>query len=99
MPENLIGPPPKKSRSRRTDLVIAVFVLALMVAGIIWGRSGKLRDLHGNRAETYFNGKEFGRAVEEYTEAIRHDPTCALAYANRGSAYFNKGEFEQAIGD
>ena len=90
---------PRRARSRSVDAVIALVLVGLVVGGVLWGRSGKNRDLHANQAEEHFNGKEYGRAIEEYTEAIRHDPKCALAYANRASAYFNNGDFERAIDD
>ena len=38
-----------------------------------------------------FNGKSYNQAITDYTEALRHDPECALVYANRAAAYFNTG--------
>ena len=37
--------------------------------------------------------------MADYDEAIRIDPTFALAYNNRGDAWFNKGDLDRAIAD
>ena len=38
-------------------------------------------------------------ALDHYTEAIRLEPTLVQAYSNRGSAYLNLGQPENAISD
>ena len=40
-----------------------------------------------------------GRAIEDYTEAIRLDPELAVAYSNRGLAYDELGQMERAVAD
>jgi hypothetical protein len=59
-----------------------------------------------NTAKVYFdNGnafydkKEYDKAINAYTEAIRLDPNYAIAYYNRGLAYSNLGKFDKAISD
>jgi Tfp pilus assembly protein PilF len=39
------------------------------------------------------------KAISDYDEAIRLDPNVVLAYANRGLAYEQKGNFNKAISD
>lgn len=57
-------------------------------------------------AVTYYNrGLEFQRkgnidkAIADYTQAIRHDPSYTQAYNYRGFAYYNKNEYDRAIAD
>jgi tetratricopeptide (TPR) repeat protein len=42
---------------------------------------------------------EYGRAITNYTEAIRLDPSHAKAYNNRGLVYQAKGDMPRAIAD
>ena len=37
--------------------------------------------------------------INEYTDYIEIDPEFALAYANRGEAYFSKKEYDKALND
>jgi len=57
-------------------------------------------------AKVYFDrgvmslGKlDYNKAIIEFTEAIRLDVNCALAYLGRGNAYSNQGNLDQAIRD
>jgi tetratricopeptide (TPR) repeat protein len=59
-----------------------------------------------NRAIAYFNRAiackadgDDGRAIADYTEAIRLDPKLAIAYYQRGTAYHALGDFDRAIAD
>jgi uncharacterized caspase-like protein len=52
-----------------------------------------------DRGYEHFKKKDFDRAITEYSEAIRFNPSFAQAYDGRGSAYRYKGEFERAIAD
>ncbi len=78
---------------------IALTVIAGAVFSVLRGHSLKKRDGYLSRAQSYFSTREYDRAIAEYTDAIRLDPKCALAYANRASSYFNQGELEQALND
>src|SRR5579884_2714766 len=78
---------------------LALTVLAGMVFSLVHGHSSKRRDQHLSQGLDYFHHKEFDRALEEYTEAIRLDPAFAATYANRASVYFNQGDLEKAIND
>ena len=60
----------------------------------------------GTNAKIFFDsGKafsdkhEYDRAISDFTEAIRLDPSYARAYCNRGIAYLNSFDLEKAIGD
>jgi len=52
-----------------------------------------------DRGYEHFKKKDFDRAVADYSEAIRLNPSFAQAYDGRGSAYRYKGEFDRAIAD
>lgn len=39
------------------------------------------------------------RAIADFSEAIRLDPTYAIAFRGRGIAYGNKGDYDRAIAD
>jgi tetratricopeptide (TPR) repeat protein len=41
----------------------------------------------------------YDHAIEEYTQAIRLEPTFAGAFHNRGKAFYRKGERDRAIAD
>ena len=42
---------------------------------------------------------EYGRAIGEFNQAIRFNPSFALAYNNRAIAYHSKGDYDQARRD
>ena len=42
---------------------------------------------------------EMDRKIEEYSKAIALDPQDAVAYYNRGIAYYDKGDLDRAIAD
>lgn len=50
----------------------------------------------GNEA---FTKGEFQKAVEEFTEAIKQDPTDGIFYSNRSGAFASLKQFEQALED
>ena len=54
---------------------------------------------YNNRGLAYANLGEYGRAIEDYDQALRLDPGYVLAYNNRGFAYKNLGEYRRAIED
>ena len=43
--------------------------------------------------------KRFDNAISDYSDAIDINPEFAVAYQNRGSAYFIKGDYQKAISD
>lgn len=52
---------------------------------------------HLNAGVELENQGKLGEAIAEYDEAIRLDPSFALAYSNRGAIYARLGQFQQAI--
>ena len=52
-----------------------------------------------NRGNAYAANGNFERAIADYDQAIRLNPTMAVAFDNRGVAYSKKNQFEHAIAD
>jgi tetratricopeptide (TPR) repeat protein/membrane protease YdiL (CAAX protease family) len=52
-----------------------------------------------NRCGAYLDFKNFARAIEDCTEAVRIDGANAKAYSNRGAAYYQSGDPDHAIAD
>lgn len=59
-----------------------------------------------NRGLVFADRRDYARAIAEYGEAIRLDPTFAAAFTNRGLAYERRGDrtsaranFEKTFGD
>lgn len=52
---------------------------------------------YSNRGIAYSSLGEYGRAIEDYDEALRIDPKHRNAYNNRGVSYDNLGDYHQAI--
>jgi tetratricopeptide (TPR) repeat protein len=48
---------------------------------------------------TYFRKCRYDEAISDCSKAIEIDPELALAYNNRGLAYYGKGEFDNAWED
>ena len=46
-----------------------------------------------------FDKCDYDQAIADFDEAIALDPQDALAYANRGYAYYNLGDDDKAIAD
>ncbi|QDS97130.1 tetratricopeptide repeat protein [Adhaeretor mobilis] len=46
---------------------------------------------------SYANEGDYRKAIVKYNEAISKDPSYALAYVNRGRAYYQLKEYERAI--
>jgi len=51
------------------------------------------------KAVTYEEKGDHDKAIAAFTEVIRLDPKCALAYGLRGTTYKEKGEHDKAIAD
>jgi tetratricopeptide (TPR) repeat protein/sterol desaturase/sphingolipid hydroxylase (fatty acid hydroxylase superfamily) len=78
---------------------LALMIFGGMAFSLVHGQHRKKRDQHLSQGLEHFHRQEYARALDEYTEALRFDPACALVYANRASVYFNQGELEQALAD
>ncbi len=67
-------------------------------------KSRKLGDVllsaaFNNRATGYIAKRDLGRALADYTEAIRLDPDSGTAYYNRGRILEKRGELDRALAD
>ena len=51
------------------------------------------------RGLAYRDRGDFGRAIADYTAAIRLAPDSATAYEDRGNAFRDRGELDRAIAD
>jgi tetratricopeptide (TPR) repeat protein len=47
----------------------------------------------------WWASKDLGRAIADYTEAVKLDPTYAVGFRNRAMAWHAKGDFDKAIAD
>ena len=61
------------------------------------GRS--LARLHVGRGMAYQAKGDLARAMADYNESMRADPTYPGAYNNRGVAWYRKGDHDRAIAD
>lgn len=52
-----------------------------------------------SRGLAYAGKQEYGRAVADFTEAVKLDPRMAAAFYYRGNAYADKKEYDSAIAD
>jgi tetratricopeptide (TPR) repeat protein len=58
-----------------------------------------LAAFYSNRAASYHAQGDIDRAIADLNEAIRLDPTLAMAHNNRGAAYNEQGDNVRAIAD
>lgn len=63
------------------------------------GNNRGLSEALYNRGNAYATNGNFERAIADYDQAIRLNPTMAVAFDNRGVAYSKKKQFERAIAD
>ena len=56
-------------------------------------------ELYYNLGKNYLLDGEFNKAIATLTKVIQKQPAHGLAYANRGVAYNEKGEYAQATHD
>jgi lipoprotein NlpI len=67
--------------------------------GRIKGCTAVLERIYVARGNAYYEKREYGRAIADFTRAIELNPNAEQAYNNRGNAYDAKGEYEKAIDD
>ncbi len=52
-----------------------------------------------NRANIFFNRKNYSSAIADYSACIEHEKDNDKAFANRGAAYLATGEYDKALSD
>jgi tetratricopeptide (TPR) repeat protein len=52
-----------------------------------------------NRGNAYQSNRDYGRAIEDYDQAIRINPIAPLAFNNRGNVYLSKQDYDRALED
>src|SRR4051812_36557498 len=52
-----------------------------------------------NRGLAYRRKDQYGRAIDDYGQAIRLDPSAASAFYGRGTLYLETGQYDLAIAD
>jgi tetratricopeptide (TPR) repeat protein len=55
--------------------------------------------LLNNRGAAYYSEGDIGRAISDYSKALRLNPNFAEVYYNLGNIYENRGDFVSAISD
>jgi|GEM_PF-5149506 len=87
-------------------LILAVFTALAIGSGTMEGATTTaLYGTTGTAAGYFQNGQEaaekgdYDQAIADYTQAINLSPNYAMAYNNRGWAYYLKGDLDQAIKD
>ena len=81
----------KKVREINATIPVIIFTSYPQMAG--------LPDFKLYKVAAVVEKGDWGRAIWEYSEAIRLDPKFATAYCNRGAAYGEKGDWDRAIAD
>src|SRR5262245_61034499 len=69
----------------------------LIASGKYRGR--ELAAIYAMRAVLWYKKDELDRAIGDYGDSIRNDPTIALVYFGRGAAFKQRGELDRAIAD
>lgn len=95
-----------------TRIGVAVAVTCLLVlagcaadgqrpAGTAAGGSStsELATFYHNRGLAMATAQDYDRAIADFGEALRIDPSYSPAYNDRGVAYRRKGDFDRAIQD
>jgi Tfp pilus assembly protein PilF len=97
---------------RRTSIILAVTIVAVLTLPClghtqnVWPPpwlpklpgSNAAAEAH-TRAMNLLNAERYPEAIQYLDEAIRLDPRYAVAFSNRGVAYYSLGQYEQAIKD
>jgi tetratricopeptide (TPR) repeat protein len=72
---------------------------ALFGSATISGGSGGDAAAYVRQGEAHYKAKDYDRAIDAYSNAIRTDPDYFPAYFARANCWFDKGDFKQAIRD
>lgn len=88
----------------RTGQFDAAYDLLTSALGLIASDApGKFREecvlLFHNRARLHTVRKQYGRAIDDFTELLRHRPGISGAYLDRGLLHQRSGAYEEALRD
>ena len=61
------------------------------------GTTASLAIAHNNRGNGYAVKGDYDRAIQDFDQSIKLDPTYARPFNNRGVAYLRKGEYDLAL--
>ncbi len=99
-PSKVVQPTPMPLRKLLAALgAVAAIVLVCGGGVAVWNMGGDSAVAHYNRGNAYADKKEYDKAIEDYSEAIRLDPKYAAAYTNRGTTWQDKKEYDKAVAD
>ena len=79
--------------------IAAVFVSVVVLIASTASAQSDTAKHYIKLGDAWHAAKNYDRAIADYTEAIRIDPTFASAYTSRGLAWRIKGNFHKAISD
>lgn len=80
----------------RLDLALKFYNRALATG--VFSRENRAI-IHVNRGNVWKDMGQRDRAIQEYTEAIKFNPSLAMAYNNRGGVLMQKGQVNHAVQD
>ena len=60
--------------------------------GISGNAAAQLTDAFNTRGHIHYRWVDFDEAIQDYSEAIKVDPTFAVAYYNRGQVHYRLGK-------
>jgi tetratricopeptide (TPR) repeat protein len=82
------------SKQKKYDEALKLFTNAIESKEL---KEKRLADAYYFRGNSYRAKNLMDKAVDDYTKAIKINPTFGGAYNNRGAIYKNKGELDKAI--
>ena len=86
--------------NKRTTMLFAVVML--ITASVAFGQTPRTALEFNKRGTAYLNDGEYAKAVEDYTQALKLEPTgknAGVYYFNRGTAYTSLKDYNKAIAD
>lgn len=79
---------------RFLQFVLAMSLLLSLPACSQWSAA-----YYTAQGDAHLGKGDYDKAIQEYNQAISHDPKSARALAGRGAAYLDKGDYDRAIQD
>ena len=101
--ETIVKPTPRPGHIKKMIIAFVAGALVLFIGFVVWGAKAsenkKLAQEHNAVGLSYFNGKQYDKALSEYEQAIKLNPKLAEAYNNRGDVYYGQGKYDNALSD